>query len=230
MLMSAVDVVVVEDGDTLREELRLFLVNQGYEVRACANGFELDEQFATRVADLVILDLNLPHEDGLSIAERLRQRWPTIGIIMLTARDAPPQRTEGYSVGADVYLTKPTNLAELSAAMSNLSRRLERQHTMGWCLDLRQSIVRGPHGSARLTTLELDILRELAMAPQRELNTARLLECIQRTRTENCSRNSLTIGVSRLRTKMVEQLNAPDCLKAVRSHGYRLTVAMAVIG
>ncbi len=229
MLMSPLDVVLVEDNQALREEMHVYLARLGYAVRACSDGVELDRCIAGAPPDLVILDLNLPGEDGLSIARRLRARWPTMGIVMLTARAAAPQRAEGYAGGADVYLTKPADMSELRAVITNLGRRLERQHAVGWQLDLREWAVHGPHGSVSLTGLEGGILRALALAPERELSTEVLLERIHEWHNNEPSRNALSIAVSRLRTKL-KDVQAPDCIRAVRGTGYRLTMPITVSG
>ena len=229
MLMSPLDVVLVEDNEALREETRVYLERLGHAVRACSDGAELDRCVAQTPPDLVILDLNLPGEDGLSISRRLRARWPLIGIVMLTARAAAAQRVEGYAGGADVYLTKPADLIELRAVITSLSRRLERQHAGGWRLDLREWVVHGPHGSVSLTGLEAGILHALALAPERELATDVLLDRIHEWHNNEPSRNALSIAVSRLRAKL-KDVQAPDCVKAVRGTGYRLTMPITVIG
>lgn len=229
MLMSPLDVLLVEDNEALREETRVYLERQGYAVRACSDGVELDRCVARTPPDLVILDLNLPGEDGLAIARRLRARWPTMGIVMLTARAATAQRIEGYAGGADVYLTKPADMTELRAVIASLRRRLERQHVGGWRLDLREWVVHGPHGSVSLTSLEAGILQKLALAPERELSADALLERIHERHNNEPSRNALAIAVSRLRAKL-KDVQAPDCIRAVRGSGYRLTMPITVSG
>lgn len=231
MLMAALDIVIVEDSDTLREELALYLGGLGHAVRGCGDGVELDALLDERSTDLVILDLTLPGEDGLSIARRLRRGAPHLGIVMLSGREACAQRVAGYLHGADVYLTKPAALDELRAVVQSVARRLQRDALLSWTLDLRRAVVIGPQEQEiALTMFELDILRELALAKDRELATADLHERVNRGSRSEATRNALVIALSRLRTKLVVQLDAPDCLRAIRGHGYRLTVPLTVMG
>ncbi len=114
-------VVVVEDNETLRDELVLYLSEEGFAVRGVGGGGqELNEAIEALPTDILILDLNLPGEDGISITRRIRRSLPTVGIIMLTARLRSTDRLEGYASGADVYLTKPTRPEELVAVVRNL--------------------------------------------------------------------------------------------------------------
>ncbi len=95
--------IVVEDNETLRQELVLYLAEEGFRVRGVDGGAELNQAIQEQATDILILDLNLPEEDGISITRRIRQALPNIGIIMLTARLRSTDRLEGYAAGADVY-------------------------------------------------------------------------------------------------------------------------------
>lgn len=117
-------IVVVEDYLILNEQLVFHLQEEGYEVRGVDCGAALDEILAREHVDLLVLDLNLPDEDGHSIAERVRRDFPHIGIIMLSVRNHSMDKVEGYRRGADIYLTKPACPEELSAAVERLAQRL----------------------------------------------------------------------------------------------------------
>ena len=117
-------VLLVEDNIALREALQDQLSYSGFAVRGVGDGQELNQALAIAVPDVVVLDLNLPDEDGLSIAKRLRQALPQIGIVMLTARVRSIDRQEGYESGADVYLTKPVKPSELTTVLQTLCRRM----------------------------------------------------------------------------------------------------------
>jgi DNA-binding response OmpR family regulator len=117
------DLIVVDDNLRLSGELSLVLQAAGWSVRCADDGESLRACMAQQAADIVILDLNLPGEDGISLCKWLRSTHPRIGIVMLTARVMGVERTEGYVAGADIYLTKPTRAQELLAVVHNMHRR-----------------------------------------------------------------------------------------------------------
>lgn len=121
---KALHIVVVEDYWILNEQLVLHLQDEGYEVKGVDCGAALDDILAHEHVDLLVLDLNLPSEDGYSIAQRMRLNFPHIGIIMLSVRNYSVDKAEGYRRGADIYLTKPACPEELSAAVERLAQRL----------------------------------------------------------------------------------------------------------
>ena len=119
-------VALVEDDPLLRKEMHYHLKQQGFLVYAVDRGSSLDELLLTEPIDTVVLDLNLPGEDGLSIAKRIRLSIPSIVIVMLTARTATPERLRGYEAGADIYLSKPIDPEELTATLLSQHRRTQR--------------------------------------------------------------------------------------------------------
>jgi DNA-binding response OmpR family regulator len=139
------DIVVVEDHALVRDELVEFLTRPGITVRGVDDGLALDAALRQRHADILVVDLNLPAEDGLSICQRMRKAFPEMGLILLTARVMPSDKAAGYQSGADVYLTKPANVDELEAVVFNLSRRIRRRVGNGLQLDMPQlRLSRGP--------------------------------------------------------------------------------------
>ncbi|WP_328986113.1 response regulator transcription factor [Thiorhodovibrio winogradskyi] len=125
------NLLIVEDDENLREALVDTLGAQGHAVRGLECAEEVPEQADLLQLDIAVLDLNLPGEDGLSLARRLRQAQPELRVIMLTARTQGADRAAGYASGADIYLTKPASLAELNYALQALARRLPRLHPKG---------------------------------------------------------------------------------------------------
>ncbi len=125
---SGLNIIVVEDHDDLREVTVEALRGLGHEARGLACAEALDAALRAAPADLLVLDLNLPGEDGIHLARRVRSARPEIGIIMVTVREQVRSRIEGYASGADLYLTKPTSLEELEAAIGALARRLRAQN------------------------------------------------------------------------------------------------------
>ena len=120
------NIIIVEDHRPLRETLVDVMAAEGHQVAA----FDSAEEFCVRSdlgsVDILVLDLNLPGEDGISLARRVRAKHPGIGIVMLSARAEPEQREIGYETGADIYLTKPSSAPELTSSIRALARRISR--------------------------------------------------------------------------------------------------------
>lgn len=222
--------IVVEDHDLLREELVDYLRRPGWDVRGVGSGEELDIELRTAPADVVVLDLNLPGEDGLSIATRLRTALPRIGIVMLTGRTRPSERADGYATGADVYLTKPTNVRELEAVITTLGQRLVlHPPSDGFVLDGRRMRLRAPGGKvAELTLSETEILTQLALAPERQLDAEFLLRKLSQEYNVVKTRDALTVLMSRLRHKLAQHLGEEELVKAIRGYGYKLNVPIQI--
>ncbi len=123
-MASGLNIIVVEDHDDLREVTVEALQGLGHRVRGLACAEALDAALRAAPADLLVLDLNLPGEDGISLARRVRVVRPELGIIMVTVRAQVRDKIEGYGSGADLYLAKPTSIEELEAAIKALARRL----------------------------------------------------------------------------------------------------------
>lgn len=224
--MKALSIIVVEDHDVLREVTVDFLAARGHDVRGAMDAEELDELMAESPADVVILDVNLPGESGFEICARLRAASERLGIIMLTALGESAHRIQGYDVGADIYLAKPTSQEELAAAVGSLARRA----SPGWAegsvagLTLVGSAgeVRGPSGQVMLTEAEVKMLRGLAMASKRQLEYWQLLELLGMD-DDTSAKAALEVRITRLRQKL-HQIGAPKpAIRAVRGLGYLLT-------
>ena len=227
-------VALVEDDPLLRKEIHFHLKQQGFLVFAVQNGKSLDELLMTEPLDALVLDLSLPGEDGISIANRIRRSIPGMGIVMLTARTALPDRIRGYEAGADVYLSKPVAPEELTLTLLSLARRVKMvDETPAWTLDLRDRSIYSaePWQKAFLTNSERALLLALAQAPSHMLETDMICELLsQRTGTSDMGKRALESLVSRLRKKL-ESLSGPDAepaLKAVWGIGYQLCVPVIV--
>lgn len=223
------EIVVVEDHDLVRGELVDFLNRPGIRVRGAEDGEVLDALLRQRHADILVVDLNLPGEDGLSICQRMREAFPEIGLVMLTARVMPADKTAGYQSGADVYLTKPANVDELEAVVANLSRRIRRRVSNGLQLDVpRQQLALAGGVAVGLSLLEMRLLYELALAPERKLSTDLLLQRLDPRSDQPSLRDNLPVTISRLRQKLASGLGQGEVIKAVRGFGYQLTQAITV--
>jgi len=135
---ATASLILVEDNEALSQELENYLTEEGFDVRCADGGEALNQALLERPADVLILDLNMAEEDGISIAKRIRKSMPEVGILMLTARVLSADKLAGYESGADVYMTKPARPAELAAAIRNLLNRLAPQLVATkWILDTK---------------------------------------------------------------------------------------------
>lgn len=223
-------VVIVEDYQLLREQLEDFLVGHGFTVSTTDSGDRLDEVLRLRLPDILILDLNLPGEDGLSIARRVKAIQPGIGVIMMTARITGADKVLGYESGADVYITKPAKPEELLAAMSSLLKRLlpSVKKNKVWKLLLKESSLEAPSGlTVQLNANELTIIQSLILSPDRKIRTDTLMSKLVRSDGE-LSKNQLEATISRLRKKIFELSDARDIVKSVWGYGYQLCIDCTV--
>jgi DNA-binding response OmpR family regulator len=154
-MVSHLSIVLVEDNDDLRELTADALRGEGHRVVALSCAEELEDHAAGAAADVFLIDLNLPGEDGFSLSRRIRQVHPLVGIIIVSARSDLQDKIVGYDSGADWYLPKPVPFGELSAALKSFARRRQAQQfetvSPAGSLRLQQRELHGPAGSVRLT-------------------------------------------------------------------------------
>jgi DNA-binding response OmpR family regulator len=222
--------ILVEDNERLREELENYLRDEGFDVRGVDGGQTLNQALLERRADVLILDLNMAGEDGISIAKRMRISSPEVGIVMLTARVQSIDKQNGYQSGADVYMTKPARPAELVAALRNLLARLAPQvKQTQWILDTTLLSIRFQQTtSIALTIAEAKLLKTLA------LNNACVeleeLQLVLDHQSEDAAKNKLRLEVliSRLRSKLSPYMGEFNPIKSVRGRGYQLCMPLAI--
>jgi len=223
-------VILVEDNISLREALEHHLVDAGFSIRGVGDGQELNQELAINKPDVIVLDLNLPQEDGISIAKRVRLAYPNMGIVMLTARVRSIDRHEGYDSGADVYLTKPVNPSELTTVLQNLCRRISPQAgNPPWSLHLASLQLVSPAKEAiKLTVSEAKLLQELALSGEL-LSMSRLIEVFgDIDLPEPTNKLRIEQVVSRVRRKMDVLLGGQPSIKAVTRLGYKLFVPVVI--
>ncbi|MFZ4479478.1 MAG: response regulator transcription factor [Rhodoferax sp.] len=217
--MKDIAVAIVEDNPDLLDDLMLNLSWRGCVLTPFANGAELDAAMQNGCPwNVLVLDLGLPGEDGLSIARRLRQSDPLLGIVMLTARGALADRIQGLTDGADMYLVKPVDMGELAAAIKAVARRLPDSVDAApvWRLDTKGMCLFSPSGKQiDLTYSETSMIHLLAESPDHFSKTDALVQAIGRNPQAYDSR-SLQVMLSRLRHKLGDE----SPLKAVRARGY----------
>lgn len=226
-MSTNLSILLVEDNESLREEMVCFLNRPGWSAAGVDCGEELNYWLMQNHADIVILDVNLPYEDGYSIASRLRVSHPDLGIVMLTARVRPIDRTEGYSAGADVYLSKPTQPNELIAVIDNLGKRLRRPEVKIFSLNALNRTLQAPGGEVcNLTPNECKLLELLALSPGREADAEYLMYAVGARDEKELSKEGLATTISRLRGKCKQTLGLDNLVVVNRGVGYRLTVAL----
>ena len=223
------NIIVVEDHDELRQSTVESLSSQGYAVRGAATGVALEALLEQAPADLLILDINLPHEDGLQISRRMRDARPDIGIIIVTARARADDKVAGYASGADLYLVKPISPGEFYAAINAVARRLRLTTTVSEAitLSLRIRQLVGTLGKVDVSKREADLLVAFAKAPDNSLETPLRLS-ISCVTNDEAGKHTLEVQIVRLRKKLEQAGASSPTIKSIRSQGYQLCVPLIV--
>jgi two-component system, OmpR family, response regulator len=227
-------ILVVDDQKEICDVVQEYLTGEGYRVSTANDGNGMRRALGQSHVDLVILDLMLPGEDGLTLARGLRDE-SGIGIIILTGRGETVDRIIGLEMGADDYLPKPFHLRELLARVKSVLRRVQsrtgepgqtsRSHAQfaGWSLDLSSRELMSPAGEeVRLTTGEFDLLAAFVNNPNQVLSRDRLLD-LARNREAGPFDRTIDVQVGRLRRKLEEDPQNPTLIKTVRGSGYIFT-------
>jgi two-component system, OmpR family, response regulator len=229
-------ILVVDDDPELRDLIAGFLGGHGFRVQTAENAAQMDRTIARERPDLVVLDVMMPGEDGLSAARRLAaERGPPV--IILSALGGDTDRIIGLEVGADDYLPKPCNPRELLARVRAVLRRSTpgdapgvdeaRPYLFGgWRLDVTRRDLRDPTGIfINLSDGEFALLRAFVDHPQRILSRDQLLDLVHGGRTEVFDR-AIDTQISRLRRKLNDRA-AMEMIRTVRNEGYMLVPKVA---
>lgn len=229
--MPEASIVVVDDEPGLRGMIEDYLSMQGYAVHSAENGAGLDKLLAAAVPDLILLDVNLPGEDGFSIVRRLRNAGERMGIIMLTGNADEGSKVTGLINGADDYLPKPFEVRELLARVRSVLRRLPppvekpvetkvRLMLGSYILDIEgRRFFNADGGEIEVSGMDFDLLEAFARHPRQVLSRDRLAELAHGRPLGEADR-SLDIRIARLRKKIEIDPSAPTLLKTVRGEGY----------
>lgn len=230
-MMTDINIMVVDDEPGLRGMIEDYLSMQGLSVMSAENGAALDRLLMAHSPDILLMDVNMPGEDGISIVRRLRHAGERMGIIMLTANSDENSKVTGLANGADDYLTKPFEVRELLARVRSLQRRLPvRQEKVArkrqmlefgaLVLDLDGRRVFGSDGGEiEVSSMDFDLLETFARHPRQILSRDRLCELAFGRPLAPADR-SLDIRIARLRKKIDADVNQPPVLKTVRGEGY----------
>jgi two-component system, OmpR family, response regulator len=230
-------IIIVDDEAPAREMVGEYLKMHGFAVTLCDGGKTLRAAIETNVPDLVVLDLNMPEEDGLSIIRDLKSRT-NVPVIMLTATASPIDRVVGLELGADDYIAKPCELRELMARIRSVLRRSApvkavAAETAGakpakdqlvrfgtkW-LDLEAQALRDDEGNEHpLTASEFGLLKVFAANPKRVLSRERLLELANARDSEAFDR-AVDLRIMRIRRKIEPDPAKPAVIRTIRGGGY----------
>ena len=228
-MASNLNIVVIEDNNDLRALLCNGLKSDGHLVTGLSAAEELEDQAGTYHADAFLIDINLPGEDGLSVAKRIRRVHPLVGIIILSARMTQDDKLIGYESGADMYLTKPVEMNELRAAFRSFARRRQAtmQHVTAQTLTLNKLELKGSAGSVKLSIQEATVLTAMARAPAGKLGTWQIAELLE-VEADESFKSSLAVRMVRLRKKLNDAGAEGIAIEAIRQFGYQLVTQIEI--
>ena len=246
---TAPSVLVVDDEPELRSLLAEYFGRHGFTVRTAANAVAARLSVAEQAPELAILDINMPGENGLSLARWLRESHPRTGLVMLTTAGESIDRIVGLELGADDYLPKPFEMRELLARVRAVLRRAEvtvaavvpvvaaatvagssRRAAFGACqLDLDQRRLFASDGAdIEISAAEFDLLALFARHPNRPLNRDQIIEQAHNRGWDVFDR-SIDLRVMRLRRKIERNPDKPELIKTVRNVGYVFVPASGTV-
>jgi two-component system OmpR family response regulator len=230
---APVRILMVDDDPGIRDVVSDFLGRHGYVVETAGDAAEMERALSRGGIELVVLDVMLPGEDGLSLCRRLAaSEGPAI--IMLSAMGEETDRIVGLELGADDYLPKPCNPRELLARIRAVLRRRHEPRSVegtlgagcefaGWRLDLVRRELRSPQGVVvNLSSGEFSLLRAFVERPQRVLTRDRLLDLARGPDTEAYDR-AIDVQISRLRKKLDDGASGQELIRTIRNEGYVFT-------
>ncbi len=230
MAETSADILVVDDDARLRALLQRFLAEQGHRVAVAGDATEARAAIEAMAFDLLVLDVMMPGETGLELAEHLRSEGHETPILMLTARGDPDDRVAGFEHGADDYLAKPFDPRELALRIRTILRRVapraapaalpEGPMQLGqrW-FDAERCELRGPDGTQRLTGGEAALLSALARRAGEVLSREEIAVALG---TPDAGERSVDVQVTRLRRKIEVDPREPRFLHTIRHKGYVL--------
>ena len=231
MNQGSTHILVVDDHSEIRDLLKRFLEQHGLRVSCARDGKEMKRLLEEREFDLLVLDLMMPGEDGLTLCRELRAK-SSLPIIMLTAMGEETDRIIGLEMGADDYLAKPFNPRELLARIKAVMRRTQADNQPAaetltrdlrfdrWLLDInRRELVDEDGVGLSLSTAEFDLLKVFLERPQRVLSRDQLLD-LARGREAVAFDRAIDTLVSRLRRKLERDPKNPELIKTIWGGGY----------
>jgi two-component system phosphate regulon response regulator OmpR len=240
MTIKPKHILIVDDDPQIRAVLKRYLISEGFRVSEAKNGVDMRTAMSLGPVDLVLLDLMMPGEDGLTLARASRQN-SAVPIIIMTGKGEVIDRVAGLEAGADDYIVKPFHLREVLARIRTVLRRIPDAESaagassasseprepggdvvmfQGWRLDLLRRELHRPDGElVPLTTGEFDLLRAFVRSPNRVLSRDQLMDMVKGREWAAYDR-TIDTQVVRLRRKIETDPGAPGLIKTVRGAGY----------
>ena len=235
---NSAHILIVDDDHEISSLLAEYLVKNGYKASTAGEGKAMWKALDENRIDLIVLDLNLPGDDGLTLCRNLRAR-SSIPVIMLTARGEPVDRILGLEMGADDYLPKPFEPRELFARIRSVLRRTQalppgtpasepqQVRFAGWTMDFTARHLINPDGVVvALSGAEFRLLKIFVDHANRVLSRDQLLNFTQGRDADPFDR-SIDLQISRLRQKLGEDARSPQIIKTVRNEGYVLATVVS---
>ena len=218
-------ILIVEDDEKLRDELAIFLTNNGYEVTSIKEFNNTIADILNSKSDLILLDINLPEIDGEYVCKEIR-KVSSIPIIIITSRDSEIDELLSINYGADHYVTKPFNIQILLAKISSLLRRtsfgnnIEKIDAKDFILNISKSLIEKDGKEIELTKNEFKILKYLVQKRDKIVSREEIMDYLWESESF-IDDNTLTVNITRLRNKL-EELSLDKLLQTKRGQGYML--------
>ena len=218
-------ILIVEDDEKLREEMKIFFNNNGYEAEALKKFNNTIQDIISANSDLVLLDINLPGVDGEYVCKEIRKK-SNVPIIIVTSRDNEIDELLSINYGADHYITKPFNIQILLAKIGSLLRRSNMENTQytinarEFIINLSNSTILKDNKEIELTKNEIKILKYLNEKRNKIVSRGEIMDYLWESESF-IDDNTLTVNITRLRNKL-EKLNLKDLLETKRGQGYIL--------
>ena len=219
-------ILIIEDEEKIREELKDFLKRYGYETKGITSFENVIEETLKAKADLILLDINLPYFDGYYICREIR-KVSNVPIIIVTSRDSDMDELMSINLGADDFITKPYNTQILLARIASLLRRTSQSYEIndileykGLIYDIHKSEVSFENNKIELSKNENKILYMLIKNKERIVSRNDIIESLWDS-DEFIDDNTLTVNINRLRKKL-EEIGALDYLQTKRGQGYMI--------
>lgn len=219
-------ILIVEDDEKLRNELKIFLEKNGYKVEVLETFKNTIEDILNTKPDIILLDINLPNVDGQYVCKEIR-KTSNMGIIIVTSRDSEIDELLSINYGADHYITKPYNIQILLAKIASLLRRTNASGEISDKIDAKDFIINTSNSTIEkqgkiieLTKNEYKILKYLVQNREKIVSREEIMDCLWETESF-IDDNTLTVNITRLRNKL-EELNLKELLETRRGQGYIL--------
>jgi DNA-binding response OmpR family regulator len=230
-------ITVVEDNESLCAVTVELLAQQGHRVKGVHSAEALCDEASDGMLDVLLVDLNLPGEDGISLIGRYRQIYPGLKVVVLSSRDGLQDRLACYQAGADTFLAKPTHPDELLAVIGSLTRSREAAEAVAASeghdtpstlqLDMKRLVLEGPSATVDIGAAAAKILAALALAPGQRLAQWQIVEALGQQAGQYTSA-ALGVRMVRLRQLIKEAGHEGASIRSVRSEGYQLCLRVVI--